>query len=170
LLSLWSGFAPILARELPFAIAKFITFDTISSISVDIINANMDDGVIPVQVGIGTAGLTISALSGAIAGVAGALVSHPADLILTKTSAAVKKGHETDIGWVDIVRDLIGQEGGIANLFVGLSSRSVFFFLVIGLQVSATVSHPVNAHVSIICKVFPLRLCEESVSGWFRRS
>lgn len=139
LFSLWSGFAPILSRELPFAIAKFFTFDTISSISVGLINANMDDGTIPVQVGIGTVGLVVSALSGAIAGVAGAIVSHPADLILTKTSAASRKSHDTDVspGWVEIVRDLISQEGGIANLFVGLSSRSVFFFLVIGLQVSA---------------------------------
>lgn len=139
ILSLWSGFAPILSRELPFAIAKFITFDSIASISVDLLNSNAVEGSVPIQVGVGTAGLTISALAGAIAGVAGAFVSHPADLILTKTSAASKASdtEEQNPSWVAIVRELVSEDGGIANLFVGLSSRSVFFFLVIGLQVNA---------------------------------
>lgn len=73
-------------------------------------------------------------------------MSHPADLILTKTSASKRKasvaGIETksgednapDLAWAAVVKDLISQDGGIANLFVGLGSRSVFFFLVIGLQ------------------------------------
>jgi hypothetical protein len=33
-----------------------------------------------------------------------------------------------------VVKDLLSKEGGIANLFIGLSPRLVFFFLVIGLQ------------------------------------
>jgi hypothetical protein len=32
------------------------------------------------------------------------------------------------------VKDLLAKEGGIANLFLGLPARSIFFFLVIGLQ------------------------------------
>ena len=32
------------------------------------------------------------------------------------------------------MKDLVSQDGGIANLFVGLDARSVFFFLLIGLQ------------------------------------
>jgi Mitochondrial carrier protein len=50
---------------------------------------------------------------------------------------AVDEGkEETNSGpaWVGVVRELINQDGGIANLFVGLGSRSIFFFLVIGLQ------------------------------------
>jgi hypothetical protein len=73
-------------------------------------------------------------------------VSHPADLILTKTSASKRQetvpARETHSdedksagpAWVVVVKDLISQEGGISNLFVGLGSRSIFFFLVIGLQ------------------------------------
>ena len=77
---------------------------------------------------------------------AGAFVSHPADLILTKTSASKRTtevtANETHSdgenvagpAWVMVVKDLISQDGGLSNLFVGLGSRSIFFFLVIGLQ------------------------------------
>lgn len=80
--------------------------------------------------------------TGAVAGIAGAIVSHPADLILTKTSAAKRSSKATPASdvpsstdWRDMVKDLIRPEnGGISNLFVGLPARAVFFFLVIGLQ------------------------------------
>jgi Mitochondrial carrier protein len=76
---------------------------------------------------------------------AGAIVSHPADLILTKTSASIGKaklssddanaaGKDLGPAWVSVVKDLVSQDGGFSNLFVGLGSRSIFFFLVIGLQ------------------------------------
>jgi Mitochondrial carrier protein len=75
---------------------------------------------------------------------AGAIVSHPADLILTKTSASIGKAKvssddKADVkslgpAWVSVVKDLVSQDGGLSNLFVGLGSRSIFFFLVIGLQ------------------------------------
>jgi hypothetical protein len=74
---------------------------------------------------------------------AGAFVSHPADLILTKTSASKKNldrvgasdvNQESGPAWVGVVQDIIRQPGGMSNLFVGLGSRSIFFFLVIGLQ------------------------------------
>jgi len=63
-------------------------------------------------------------------------VSHPADLILTKTSSANRNadGKKEKVDWRDVVKDLISQPGGLANLFVGLPARSTFFFLVIGLQ------------------------------------
>jgi Mitochondrial carrier protein len=77
-----------------------------------------------------------------VAGIAGAIVSHPADLILTKTSAAQRNSQASpatsdapSTDWRDVVKDLIRPEnGGISNLFVGLPARATFFFLVIGLQ------------------------------------
>lgn len=146
LLPLWSGFFPILSRELPFAIAKFLTFDLIAKTVVVFLNGQSGEGALPVQIGVGPVGLTVSAGAGAIAGIAGAVVSHPADLILTKTSASKQKAEDPDrsvaLGtsddkspaWVKVIKDLISQDGGLANLFVGLGSRSLFFFLVIGLQ------------------------------------
>ena len=147
-----SGFSPILSRELPFAIAKFLTFDLIARTLVSLFNAQAGEGALPVQVGVGPLGLGISAFSGAIAGIAGAIVSHPADLILTKTSAkrrstqaldppegdieesSPEKPSQDSDDWREVVKDIVSQDGGIANLFVGLGARSTFFFLVIGLQ------------------------------------
>jgi solute carrier family 25 phosphate transporter 3 len=133
LLPLWSGFAPTVSRELPFAVVKFLVFDIISVSIVNLLNSN-SEGAFPIQVGVGPVGLAVSAAAGAIAGVAGAVVSHPADLILTKTNSVRKKKGEGKADWREVVRNLTSQEGGFANLFVGLGARATFFFLVIGLQ------------------------------------
>ncbi|KAL3934982.1 MAG: hypothetical protein SGBAC_009411 [Bacillariaceae sp.] len=139
LLPLFAGFPPTASRELAFAIPKFLAFDVISKSITGLVNSNAGLGSLPVQVGVGTEGLVISAFAGAIAGVAGAIVSHPADFILTKTSASKKKVNEdgtveSGADWKDVVKELLQMEGGVANLFVGLQPRVVFFFLVIGLQ------------------------------------
>jgi len=134
---LWSGFAPTVSRELPFAVTKFLAFDIVAKALLDLVNAGLDEGALPVQVGTGSTGLAVSAIAGAFAGVAGAVVSHPADLILTLTSAKTKNmdGSVTESAdWKEIIKDLLAKEGGISNLFLGLPARSVFFFLVIGLQ------------------------------------
>jgi len=143
LLPLWSGFAPTLSRELSFAIPKFVVFDVLSRTIVDFVNSQTLEGALPLQVGAGPAGLAVSAVAGAIAGVAGAVVSHPADLILTYTSVSKKSNEVSDSdtresaappGWVGVVKELLSREGGVANLFIGLPARGIFFFLVIGLQ------------------------------------
>jgi solute carrier family 25 (mitochondrial phosphate transporter), member 3 len=136
-LPLWNGFAPTVSRELPFAVTKFLAFDLVAKALLGLVNSGLDEGAIPVQVGTGSAGLFVSAISGALAGVAGAFVSHPADLILTLTSAKTKSEDgsvQESPDWKEIVKDLLAKEGGIANLFLGLPARSIFFFLVIGLQ------------------------------------
>lgn len=66
-------------------------------------------------------------------GIAGAFVSHPADLILTLTSAS-SRGEGQTKDWRMIVQDLLDADGGPLNLYAGFSARAVFFFLVIGLQ------------------------------------
>jgi hypothetical protein len=143
LLPLWAGFGPTASRELAFAIPKFLAFDLIARAITGLINSQLGSGALPIQVGVGTAGLAISAVSGALAGLSGALVSHPADLILTRLSAQSTGGNATNgdhsllqstPDWRVIVKELLGKEGGVANLFVGLGPRMVFFFLVIGLQ------------------------------------
>jgi len=93
----------------------------------------------PIQVGSGGIGLAISAVSGAVAGIAGAIVSHPADLILTLTSSKTVTENDAEddqgnVDWKPIFKDLIGKEGGILNLYTGFPARCTFFFLVIGLQ------------------------------------
>lgn len=142
LFPLWAGFGPTASRELAFAIPKFLAFDLIAKAITGLINSQLGSGALPIQVGVGSAGLAISAFGGAVAGLAGAFVSHPADLILTRLSAQSKTGNATNgdgsqqksADWRDIVKELLGKEGGVANLYVGLVPRMVFFFLVIGLQ------------------------------------
>ena len=133
---LFAGFPPIASRELAFAIPKFLAFDVLAQNLVKLANAQADPMALPVQVGVGTEGLFISAISGALAGIAGAVVSHPADLILTYTSASNKKSDSESEkkNWKDVVKELLAKEGGITNLYLGLSPRVTFFFLVIGLQ------------------------------------
>ena len=148
---LWAGFGPTTSRELAFAIPKFLAFDLIAKAITGLINSQLGEGALPIQVGVGGAGLAVSAFSGACAGIAGAFVSHPADLILTRLSASSKSpsdesGEATatngtvaeaakeEVNWKDIVKELLAKEGGVANLYVGLTPRLVFFFLVIGLQ------------------------------------
>jgi len=135
LMPLFSGFYPILSRELPFAVTKFLAFDLIATSFISFINAQ-PQVVDTVEVGVGAVGLTVSACSGAIAGLAGAFVSHPADLILTLTSGSSKEkeGDSNTSDWKPIVKDLLNKPGGIANLFAGLPARAAFFFLVIGFQ------------------------------------
>lgn len=66
---LWSGFAPILSRELPFAIAKFLVFDVLATTTVAFLNSQNAEGSLPIQIGVGPTGLAVSALSGAFAGI-----------------------------------------------------------------------------------------------------
>lgn len=133
---LFAPFPKIISRELPFAIAKFLAFDIVARYMIEIVNSGSQRQV---QVGVGPEGLAISAFAGAIAGVAGAIVSHPADLILTLSSSVSKdsvssSNSTASVEWQDIVKNLLEKEGGIGNLFVGLLPRAFFFFLVIGSQ------------------------------------
>ena len=99
----------------------------------DLINGSNLLGDEKIQVGVGGLGLLLSAFAGALAGIAGAFVSHPADLILTLTSASSREEGESK-DWRMIVKELLAQDGGLLNLFSGFPARAVFFFLVIGLQ------------------------------------
>ncbi len=124
-----------MSRELPFAVIKFLAFDLIATSAIALINSQPQI-IEPVQVGSGSTGLLVSALSGAVAGLFGALVSHPADLILTLTSSK-KQSEDSSEGendWKLIVKDLLGRDGGVLNLYAGFPARASFFFLVIGLQ------------------------------------
>ena len=66
---LWLSFNPIVSRELPFAVTKFLVFDLAAGTISDFINSSnmLGDGN-KIQVGVGTLGLLLSAFSGALAG------------------------------------------------------------------------------------------------------
>lgn len=112
---------------------KFLAFDLIASSTMVIINSQPQI-IEPLQVGAGPVGLAVSAGAGAVAGLFGAVVSHPADLILTLTSSQKQSEDSLKNDWKTIVQSLLEKEGGILNLYAGFPARASFFFLVIGLQ------------------------------------
>merc|ERR1712176_1144347 len=77
----YAGFLPILAKQIPYTCAKFLVQGT----AADSMYASM--GKTPAELS-GPTNLGISLLSGVIAGVAAAVISHPADTLLSKINKA----------------------------------------------------------------------------------
>lgn len=77
----YQGFAPILAKQIPYTCAKFLVQGT----AADTMYASM--GKTPAELS-GATNLGVSLLSGVIAGVAAAIISHPADTLLSKVNKA----------------------------------------------------------------------------------
>ena len=68
--SLWAGLVPFWAREIPFSACKFLVFDLAARLLAAVL---LPEGV--------DSSFEVSALAGAIAGLASAVVSNPADVI-----------------------------------------------------------------------------------------
>lgn len=77
----YAGLAPILAKQVPYTMAKFAVQGNAS----DAIYSSM--GTTPAKVS-GATALGVSLTSGVIAGVAAAIISHPADTLLSKVNKA----------------------------------------------------------------------------------
>jgi len=111
----YSGFLPILAKQIPYTCAKFLVQGTAS----DAIYNSM--GKSPTDVS-GSTALGVSLLSGVIAGVAAAIISHPADTLLSKVN---KAGAGGDGPLLERLSN-IAKEVGFKNLCtVGLGARCV---------------------------------------------
>jgi len=111
----YSGFLPILAKQIPYTCAKFVVQGT----AADSMYSAM--GKSPAEVSGGTK-LGISLASGVIAGVAAAIISHPADTLLSKVN---KKGAGGDGPLMQRLGN-IAKEVGFKNLcLVGLAPRCV---------------------------------------------
>ncbi len=111
----YSGFLPILAKQIPYTCAKFV----VQGNTADTIYSSM--GKTPAEVSKGTA-LGVSLTSGVIAGVASAIISHPADTLLSKVNKAGAGGDGP------LMQRLgnIAREVGFKNLCtVGLLPRCV---------------------------------------------
>ena len=111
----YAGFIPILAKQVPYTMAKFV----VQGETADKIYASM--GKSPSEVS-GATGLGISLTSGVIAGVAAAIISHPADTLLSKIN---KAGAGGDGPMASRLMN-IAKEVGFVNLCtVGLLPRCV---------------------------------------------
>ena len=111
----YSGFLPILAKQIPYTCAKFVVQGTAADALYNSI------GKSPAEVS-GSTGLGISLTSGVIAGVAAAIISHPADTLLSKVNKAGAGGD----GALMSRLSNIAKEVGFKNLCtVGLLPRCV---------------------------------------------
>lgn len=111
----YAGLAPILAKQIPYTCAKFV----VQGNTADAIYGSM--GKSPAEVGKGTA-LSISLLSGVIAGVASAIISHPADTLLSKVN---KKGAGGTGTMVQRLSNIAKEIGFYKLCTVGLAPRCV---------------------------------------------
>ena len=111
----YAGLAPILAKQIPYTCAKFVVQGSVA----DSIYMSMDKT--PKEVPSSTA-LGVSLLSGVIAGVASAIISHPADTLLSKVN---KKGAGGDGPMMTRLMNIAGEIGFVKLCTVGLAPRCV---------------------------------------------
>jgi len=120
----YSGFGPMLFKQIPYTMAKF----AVQGITAEQMYSGL--GSSPAQMS-GTANVGISLASGTIAGVVAAVISHPADTLLSLMN---KKGAGGD---GPIVQRMINVTGeiGIAKLCTnGLGARCVMIGTLTALQ------------------------------------
>jgi len=111
----YSGFVPILFKQIPYTMAKF----AVQGSSAETIYGMM--GTEPKKSSKGT-NLSVSLLSGVIAGVVAAIISHPADTMLSK----MNKGGAGGSGGMFSRMANIAAETGIVTLCTqGLGARCI---------------------------------------------
>jgi solute carrier family 25 phosphate transporter 3 len=111
----YAGFVPILAKQIPYTCAKFVVQGSVA----DRLYASMEKT--PDQVSSSLA-LGVSLLSGVIAGVAAAVISHPADTLLSKVN---KKGAGGSGPMISRLMNIAKEIGFVKLCTVGLIPRCV---------------------------------------------
>jgi len=109
----YSGFAPILFKQVPYTMAKFVVYER----AAEAIYAQMGTPKDQLSPGVNT---TVNLSAGLIAGIAAAIISQPADTLLSKINK--QKGAEGSI--VSRLASL-AKELGPRGLFLGLVARIV---------------------------------------------
>eukprot|EP00814_Leptocylindrus_danicus_P020213 CAMPEP_0116023950 /NCGR_PEP_ID=MMETSP0321-20121206/11981_1 /TAXON_ID=163516 /ORGANISM="Leptocylindrus danicus var. danicus, Strain B650" /LENGTH=317 /DNA_ID=CAMNT_0003495497 /DNA_START=50 /DNA_END=1003 /DNA_ORIENTATION=+ len=111
----YSGFGPILFKQIPYTMAKF----AVQGAAADAIYSSM--GKAPSELSSGT-NLGVSLTSGVIAGVAAAIISHPADTLLSKVN---KAGAGGDGSTTSRLINIAKETGFVKLCTVGLLPRCV---------------------------------------------
>jgi len=111
----YSGFGPILLKQVPYTMAKFAVQGAAAEAMAQAIGKNLADlkGSMKLGVALG---------SGVIAGVCAAIISHPADTLLSKVKKAGAGGEGTSMTRLGrIAKDI----GFVKLCTVGLGARCV---------------------------------------------
>jgi len=111
---LYAGFLPILCKQIPYAIGQF----TVNELCHEMVFRSMSDEAR--QSLSTTSKFTISLGSGIIAGFAAAILSQPADTLLSQ----INKGHGPEGSMVFRLKEL-AKQAGFRGLFAGLGPRMV---------------------------------------------
>ncbi|KAE8541126.1 hypothetical protein D1P53_002480 [Cryptococcus gattii VGV] len=112
--SLYAGFIPILAKQVPYAIGQF----TVNERCVEFIYNRMTPETRKNLSSTAQFGITLG--SGIIAGFAAAVLSHPADTLLSQ----INKGHGPK-GSMIYRLGALAKEAGFRGLFAGLGPRMI---------------------------------------------
>jgi len=112
--SLYAGFIPILCKQVPYAIGQF----TVNERCTEAIFNQMSPETKANLTGTSKFGITLG--SGIVAGFAAAVLSHPADTLLSQ----INKGHGPK-GSMLFRLGALAKEAGFRGLFAGLGPRMI---------------------------------------------
>ncbi|GAX13669.1 hypothetical protein FisN_14Lh315 [Fistulifera solaris] len=117
--SLFSAVPVVLAKEIPFAAAKFTVFDLSTTYLYNVFPAAKEE----LNLSLG-----ISLVGGILGGIVAAIVSNPADVTISQMKKTKSNMSPIAAGQLVLERD------GPAGFFRGLPLRLVFYMLLVSLQ------------------------------------
>lgn len=106
----YSGFGPILFKQVPYTMSKFVVYEKVAEAIYHSVDRNTASDGTKTAVNLG---------SGLIAGFAAALVSQPADTMLSKINKT--KGLPGESNTTRLIK--IGKELGIRGSYAGIGAR-----------------------------------------------
>ncbi|KAK3989154.1 putative phosphate carrier protein [Cladorrhinum sp. PSN332] len=119
---LYKGLYPLWGRQIPYTMMKFASFETIVEMIYDRLPGTKNDYSKAAQTGVSFTG-------GYLAGILCAIVSHPADVMVSKLNAYRKPGES-----FGTVTSRIYSDIGFRGLWNGLPLRIVMIGTLTGLQ------------------------------------
>jgi len=111
-LAFYTGLAPLLLKQVPYTMAKFSVFEATSEAVYKSLPYKKEEMSTQAK-------LTVSLSSGVVAGIAAALISQPADTVLSR----VNKEKTSDSFFKAVAR--ICKQLGVRGLFLGTGARCV---------------------------------------------
>uniref|UniRef100_A0A7S3FBI5 Mitochondrial carrier protein n=1 Tax=Haptolina ericina TaxID=156174 RepID=A0A7S3FBI5_9EUKA len=126
--ALYVGLCPIAMRQLPYTVTKLVAYEMLARVTTQAAR-RIEMTISPDSSGEALRPYAI-VLAGLVAGAAAAVLSHPADLMLTRLCGAATANVATSAaecviaeGFVEQVRYLMGL--GMSGAFAGLAPRLV---------------------------------------------
>lgn len=119
---LYKGLYPLWARQIPYTMMKFASFETVVEMIYKSLPGSKNDYSKAAQIGVSFTG-------GYIAGILCAIVSHPADVMVSKLNANRQPGEAFGAAMSRIYKDI-----GFGGLWNGLPVRIVMIGTLTGLQ------------------------------------